>query len=542
MTGPLTKTLCLLLTLLAVPGSMAVAQFEPSQDDIPKLFQQAPESPADLVRAASIAAGLQRIQLAREYLQIVVASELSEEELLNLREGAGIDVILKIHANPELQPMAGTLLKAVNRASAEELARIESADVLVKQLGVDTAGTLNAAMGLLKHGDAAAEAMLAVGTESQSGQLALELFHQYPRLFRRGIVAALPKLPPTAQVQGLRVVGAAADPTLAGLLLGYEFGPDQDEQVRVAAKQAIERLWDSGTPPVDADSAVGWLTQQAARVLSNVQNNFSVGENQTPQRALVLAQIAAQIEPGSLRTAATLLACRLSAGAATDTAESPEVREAALQIVLDTGGGPAVSSLLGTRPDQLRQAMDLTAPATRLQAAISMMKLPPSTRGSSRANILVQDAAEGSQQPEAVVIDPRIYVATLGKDLLTDQGYDAVRTLSGQHGFEAAARQLRCELILIHSNCTRWSLSKTIANLRADIRTAQTPIVIYGPRRSRGCALSLQSNYEGLWFMTGPVSELNFANELRRLHVPAPRMTQAERSRLIQMASNALAN
>jgi len=542
MTSSLSKTLCLLVTLLVGPGSIAVAQFETSQDDIPKLFQQTPDSPAALVRAASIAAGLQRIQLAREYLQIVLASELSDEKLLSLREGAGIDVILKLHANRELQPIAGTLLAAVNRASAEELAKIESADVLIEQLGKDTGATLQAAMGLLKHADSAAEAMLAAGTESQSGQLALELLRQYPRLYRRGIVAALPNLPPTAQVHGLRITGAAADPSLAGLLLGYEFGPEQDDQVRVAAQQAIERLWDLGTPPTDADSAVEWLTDEAARVLSNVRDQFAVGKNRTPQRALRLAQIAAQIDPASLRTDATLLACRLSSGGATDGSESREVREAALQIILDTGGGPAVGELLESRPDQLRQAMNLTAPATRLQAAIRMLNLPPSTLGSSRANMLLRDAAEGSQQPEAVVIDPRIYVATLAKDLLTDQGYDAVRTLSGRRGFDAASRQLRCELILIHSNCIRWSLSKTIANLRADIRTAQTPIVIYGPPRSRDSALSLRSNYEGLWFMTGPVSEINFANELRRLHVPAPQLNEAERSQLIQMASNAIAN
>jgi len=66
--------------------------------------------------------------------------------------------------------------------------------------------------------------------------------------------------------------------------------------------------------------------------------------------------------------------------------------------------------------------------------------------------------------------------------------------------------------------------------------------VIYGPPRSRDSALSLRSNYEGLWFMTGPVSEINFANELRRLHVPAPQLNEAERSQLIQMASNAIAN
>ena len=42
------------------------------------------------------------------------------------------------------------------------------------------------------------------------------------------------------------------------------------------------------------------------------------------------------------------------------------------------------------------------------------------------------------------------------------------------------------ELALLHLNTVRWELSQTIANLRADPRTRNLPIAVYGPPELRG--------------------------------------------------------
>jgi len=41
------------------------------------------------------------------------------------------------------------------------------------------------------------------------------------------------------------------------------------------------------------------------------------------------------------------------------------------------------------------------------------------------------------------------------------------------------------ELIVLHANTIRWGLSQTIANLRADARTAAIPIAIYGDEQTQ---------------------------------------------------------
>ena len=163
-------------------------------------------------------------------------------------------------------------------------------------------------------------------------------------------------------------------------------------------------------------------------------------------------------------------------------------------------------------PDLLRRSMYLPGPAVRLHAAMRLLSLNRLVRGRSYAQKIVRSFAEGSTGQEAVVIDPRQDAATLATFLLDDQGYQTTRALTGQGGFEQAIRQLNCELILIHSNCLRWSLSQTIANFRADSRTAQTPIAVYGPARDeaavRSTAGSIPWNLVPAWAVV--------RNQLRR--------------------------
>lgn len=120
---------------------------------------------------------------------------------------------------------------------------------------------------------------------------------------------------------------------------------------------------------------------------------------------------------------------------------------------------------------------------------------------------------------------------------LEDAGYESVAARTGIQGFEAAVRQLNCELILIHSNCIRWELSSTLANLRADARTRRTPVVIYGPDYSADSAISLASRHRGVWFINEPVGQLTIAERLRYLNVTAPLLTEAERTWLQSIAN-----
>ena len=104
------------VTLLAVTGSPLNGQIDLDEEGPPRLYQIDPEAPAELVRAAFTAARLNRAAITREYLRKVIDARLSNEELLELRDDAGIDIILSLNAIQDAQPEARRLLQAINAA------------------------------------------------------------------------------------------------------------------------------------------------------------------------------------------------------------------------------------------------------------------------------------------------------------------------------------------------------------------------------------------------------------------------------------------
>lgn len=114
--------------------------------------------------------------------------------------------------------------------------------------------------------------------------------------------------------------------------------------------------------------------------------------------------------------------------------------------------------------------------------------------------------------------------------------FGAAATNSGRTGFIESTQQLQCELILVHSNCLTWTLSHTISNLRSDYRTRTTPIVIYGPERDAARTQTIRSQYEGVWFLTEPLSEFTFGDRIQIEEVPGPLLTMEERKQMIRFA------
>ena len=107
--------------------------------------------------------------------------------------------------------------------------------------------------------------------------------------------------------------------------------------------------------------------------------------------------------------------------------------------------------------------------------------------------------------------------------------------MEGVDGFELAVSQLQTELVLVHSNCQQWPLTQLVANLRADGRTAGVPIVVYGPAWSRDAVRSIAKNYDGVWFIDEPVTELTLFQRMGWLRIPGPLLSPGERQQLKTM-------
>ena len=528
----------LVFILCAETASPVIAQLTEAADSRGILFQQEPDTPARLVRAADAAARLQRILLARGYLRALEDRGLTDEQLVQLRDDVGVQIFLSLSANIDLQPFAGALLDRVNQATSSGTLLPERAESLVAQLGEKGELREQAVVQLLTIGAPLVPAVLEFNSNSNSGRVGRQLIKLNARRWRVELMAALKYSEPEDQLWILKLLKAVSDPTLAPELLRYEFTA-HSAVVRNAARQAVDALWSGSGRPGTVENAVEWLSHQAQRSFAEASDRFAQGASgEKLSQALRFAEVAVELDSDNNFSNGLLVACRSAVDADVSGTLEHDARREALDLAIQAGNSAAALALMGSDPERLRRSMELTGPEVRLQAAVRLTGLNRRVRGLSFAHRIIRDAASGSNAPEAVVIDPRQEVGSLAVYLLGDQGYQAVRALTGQAGFELAISQLNCDLVLIHSNCLRWSLSQTVANLRADSRTGQTPIAVYGPPRDVVSVRALQDRYPGISYLPGPLSEINFADELRRNDVPGPLLTESVRSQLIQQAKS----
>jgi len=528
-----------ILTLAIAAGPNAFAQNLGLSTTNEKLFQQPPDTPARLLRSAAAAARLNHTLLARGYLQLVLDGGLSNEAWLKLHGEVGIELFLSLNSNADLQPMAGNLLAQANAATSSAKLLQAQAASLVAQLGSSRRETIAAGSALLTIGNPAAGALLTADMKTPTGSMAFDLLSKHPRHFRFGIMNVLSDLNSEQVVRGIQVLATTADADLAPLLLEYEFS-STEESIRLAATSAVNCLWSGPHRPRTAERAIEWLIQKATTLLAVSADRFSPKSGTELAQAVQFAEVADTIDPANrAAVAATLLACRAAGSTIDNTTNDPDLRQAAINIAIQAKHGKAVAALLNSDSKNLHRAINISGAEVRVKAAVELLKQKRNVRGQAYAKRVIHNATNGSLTPEAVVIDPRQDAATEATWLLREQGYVTTPCLTGQDGFDNAVRQLNCELILIHTNCLRWPLSQTIANLRADSRTAQTPIAIYGPERDTTAILRMQSLYPGISHLPGPLSEINFADELRRSDVPGPLLTKESRSHLIEQAKAA---
>ena len=98
---------------------------------------------------------------------------------------------------------------------------------------------------------------------------------------------------------------------------------------------------------------------------------------------------------------------------------------------------------------------------------------------------------------------------------LGEMGYDSHTVPTGAAGFEEASARGDMELAVLHLNTIRWDLSPTIANFRADSRTRNLPIAIYGPHGFRGSVEHLLAHDPLLTYVEESVLSSGLSRQLR---------------------------
>ena len=151
---------------------------------------------------------------------------------------------------------------------------------------------------------------------------------------------------------------------------------------------------------------------------------------------------------------------------------------------------------------------------TQLLAANAILRLDPKRhfRGADRVISILTRALTNSHESKALIVDADAARAEVTAGYLSNLGYTPVLASTGKEGFRLASTTAGIELAVIDINVIQWDLSQTMANLRADARTAYLPIVIYGPedvtdvetRSGRKNALAFPEAASTIWHGTLP--------------------------------------
>ncbi|HIE97245.1 MAG TPA: hypothetical protein EYQ63_09570 [Fuerstia sp.] len=560
---------CLLTPL--TPANAQQEDGDPTRDD---LFVFKPNTPIRQVRGAVLAERLDRPGLAQGYLQDLIDSQPSTEVLRSLRREFGIALFLKLSSIRELQPTSRDLLRLMNESMKQEAPSASTVESLITVLGQSRQQTLEASLRILSAEGDAVEPLLAADTTTPQGEIAALLLQKYARRLRHGLLTALPNADESGQTRILRLLETTADPEIVPDLSVYRFS--EYGSVSAAATTASERLSPGRPLPDAAESTVDSLIAETIRLIGaagapfpssdqvfaqrNLRNRHATPEDRLYgafmlERATTLSRYSTSIRPDDETAMAVQLVAEITEQSwpamwpeqmdvrVVDVATEPAaVDVAALRMALQTKNmasvfgvlsRPESAAVLKHHPKLLRSCLLFPSSRVRLMAT----GIAHSYRISSPyAAAVIASGIEGRETPEAVVIDSGGGDSPTTVAVLSDAGYTATAATSGRSGFEAATRQLHCELILVQSNCLRWSLSETIANLRADYRTRNTPIIIYGPERDKLRTERVRSSHHGLWWISEPISEITFVDTLRFENVPTPILSEAERRSMTRFA------
>jgi HEAT repeat protein len=533
-----------LVVLTVLPASLQAqpAAPAPAAEQSPLLTE--PKTPEAAFDAVVLMLDLNRPNLASRYLGMVMAANPDDATILKMRDKHGPGVFLALANDPRFQPQSLRLLKKMNdafRAFAFDPARI---DGLIANLNGNARDQQLAMQQLRATGAIAVPRMLEVISTTESAKEKETMIIALTRMGKGTIPALLGALEsPAENVRSVAVetLGWVGDRETVSWLWYPAFGPDEPTSVRQSAQRAVARLLrgDSRkTSEISPYGAVAELSRLARdhfrfehewkvdptgavelwswdRAAGNL-NAWKVSEQMAslvvgsrfarqamrmaPERSDLQAQYLAlrlayethlagwdkpiPTGPGTAHNLALRAGAELSLEVLSQSLKnpSPAAALAALNVLSQIGS----RSDLKTNDGQSSPIMAaLNYPDFRVQfaAASTILQFDPEGpfRGSSQVVSILSRAINDAGSKAALAIDPNAERSVTTAAWLTQMGYEPDAATTGMDGFREASSRGDISLIAIHAACIRWGLAQTIANLRADSRTAGIPIIIYGP-------------------------------------------------------------
>jgi len=541
--NPLHRTTTwLLIPLLTVLAAAAARSQNPSPQAFPQRPSAAvaavlgtnPSTPAEWARAASILAGFDRPDLARNLLRKIIAAKLTEDQLAALAQQYGTPMFTEMAGREDLLPEANLLCDAILQALGSKLQEPKRIAEMVEQLQDPSIDVRTAALeGLIAAPTAAIGPLVRVLADSDGAKQ-----HPYARevLIRIGrpavdpllgiLDSADPKLtfqailvlremkalkatsyllePCTSATSDARV-RAAAGATLARLV-GHV--PTTGEAIRLLRRRAEEQLDRELATAGTADAAVkvwSWNDQQrqcesktvsaaqAARITAArfARDAYSLAPDDPSVRMLYITTMleAAAYEIGLDKSPEQGEGTAAARASAFDVA----VIEDALQYAMagnHTAAATAAALILGRKgtaeallhrgaqPAPLVRAARHGDRRLRAAALDAVVRLQPVQRypGSSYISQALGFAAVSRGAPRALVAGPVTEASRQLGGMLAGMGYEVDTASTGRELLRLATASPDYELALIDVSIDRLPADLLLQQLRNDWRTADLRI------------------------------------------------------------------
>lgn len=560
-----------------------------------------PDTLEGRLEATLLMVKLARPELGKRYLAEILAMNPTGQELIALRNKYGTSTFLSFTNVEGLNPEASELLNRLQKAVETETSDPAYAASLLPKLAGTARERAQALTDLRSIGPYAVPPMLTAlenGTVSRD-----LLIFNLARLGDDAVPPLMGALTSrstnirNAAVEVLGVLGSEEDVIW---LFNSAFSEAQPTGIRASARKAIARIrYDDprlanrvtsyGSSMKLLDTAIEFLAGQHEweiryEDLTDIpvwtwsESAGTVIETKTSRRhasihfAERLAREAAELNPTNEDAPIVALAAKMirdiedagwdqpvptGAGTAHDLAVAvgPEVCNQVLELGIDHNiPGAALAAvealgLNGSRTELARsskaapiiEALNYPHPRVQFAAAVSILQWEPnqSFSGASRVVEILTRAVHAGSKPDSVVIDPNPQRGTATANIFRDLGYDSSIATTGREGFLMAANSGGVELAVLHPNTIRWELMQTIDNLKADARTRNLPLVIYGPASLKTKYDFIKQRYQNVVYVNEAVSSLDVNRELKPVlnQVSPPPLTQEQRISQLQSAA-----
>lgn len=537
------------VTLVAVIAAGHVSAQPPEKKPVvqsPLLSE--PKTPEGMFAATLLMVELARLDLASAYLQQFLASAPDDELLIKLRDKYGTADFLKLAQIKELQPGSTVLLDQLNAAAKKQAEDPAFVDALIQRL-LQGPGKRELAISELRNaGPRVVPELLKQMAKPELADQQDILVVTLVRMGRQVIpplIGALDSPQERIQAAVIDALGWLNATEAIPYLWFPAFDENQSAGVHNIAKRTLAKLITGSErraadlSSVEAANELRWLASLMYRHPDQMpvdeqgsiplwgwdeKANELVLRSYSPEIASLLlstrfARQSLALSPEEPNVQRQYLASLLGLEVSRDGWDKPRVAPpgSAMFLALTSGeetmtrvltealeaGHPAtavaaleVLSQIGTREQLLPQgglkspviaALNFPEPRVQFAAATTILKLEPRAgfKGASRIVSILARAITDPGQPRVVIIDSDATRASETAGFVANGGYEGVVASSGRTGFEDAAKLSGVEIILVHVNVQRWDLRQTLANIRADARTAAIPLVLYGPATLR---------------------------------------------------------